>query len=173
MVDSISLGSLTVAIVTAFIVFLKSIRRLKCSQKDGIEIERDTNDDNENAKKAVEQNNEFTLELVRTLASSVNNNTKSSHPDHVSISSPRRAHSDDAILMMTRRQPVPVYINTPVSKNNSSSDYAAFSQQQQHHQKEVISQQSYANKVILHPVSKMASTRASLTSLQNITQFHS
>lgn len=64
MTDQISLGALIVAIISAILIFLKYIRKCVCN-RSGIEIERDNPDKLRQSQ--LEEQQKFTLELIRIL----------------------------------------------------------------------------------------------------------
>lgn len=69
MIEGLSISAFIMAIVSAFVLFLKGIRKCNCT-KNGLEIERDINMD-------IEQQQQYTLNLIRALKKySPRNNTE-------------------------------------------------------------------------------------------------
>lgn len=99
MSDVYSVLALSISIASGCFVFLNKIKRIRCSQENGVEIIRDVNNTNE-----IERTQLYTMELLKFLHQRDDNIRKKSIPAFPPLPI-RRCHSDDACLKDSARSP--------------------------------------------------------------------
>lgn len=113
MIEGLSISAFIMALVSAFVLFLKGIRKCNCT-KNGLEIERDINID-------IEQQQQYTLNLIRALKKYSPRNDTNLNIEKQLHTEERKILLEESISEIVNRLEKEIELNIENKKNQENS----------------------------------------------------